>query len=66
MDNVLLVLLLLVFLYALGLVSSLGYYLAKERQERVKYLRNEMSRAQSEVDRLRIRSKKFWESVASE
>ena len=66
MENFLLLLLFTVFLYAVVLMFSLGYYVASERQERLENLRNEMSNAQTKLDSIRIRSEKFWESVASE
>ncbi len=63
METLLIVALIVSFLYAAALVSTLAIDLVTGRFERLKSLRRDMDEAQNELQARRNRSDKFWESV---
>ena len=66
METLLIIALVVSFLYAAALVSTLAIDLVTGRFERLKSLRIDLDEAQSELQIRRNRSKKFWESMPSE
>lgn len=66
METLLIIALIVSFLYAAALISTLAIDLVTGRFERLKSLRRNMDDAQDELQSRRNRSAKFWESMPSE
>lgn len=66
MESILIIALVVSFLYAAALVSTLAFDLVTGRFERLKALRRDMDEAQNKLQRRRNLSEKFWESIPSE
>ena len=63
METVLVIALFVSFIYAFALLATLAVDLVSGRFKRFKSLRTNMGEAQSELDKRRNRSDKFWETV---
>lgn len=66
METLLIIALVVSFVYAVALVSTLAFDLITGRFERLRSLRRNVDGAHSELVRRRNRSNRFWESIRSE
>ena len=63
METLLLILFSIVCIYAVVLVSTVGYDLATGRYKRLQGMRSNMNSALKEIEKRRNRSNKVWGSI---